>query len=164
MGLLTPLAIRIGRIPWLPKVLPQIVWVDTHLQSATRGRLSLLDIAGLPNLMLTVAGRTSGVPRSTPLLCVPYAGTYLVAGSNFGGPEEPAWARNLQAALAGTMRIDGTTYDFRAREVTAPEREIVWEHMLRTWPNFAKYQMHTTRTIKVFQLSPVGTVGRPSGP
>src|SRR3954468_18003296 len=80
MGLLTPVAIRIGGISWMPRLLPGIVWVDTRLQRLTRGRLTLLDIAGLPNLMLTVPGRKSGIPRSTPLLCVPHQGTYLVAG------------------------------------------------------------------------------------
>ena len=37
MGLFTPLAVRIGAIPWMPKLLPQIVWVDTRLQKATKG-------------------------------------------------------------------------------------------------------------------------------
>ena len=29
MGLLTPLAVRIGAIPWMPRLLPQIVWTTT---------------------------------------------------------------------------------------------------------------------------------------
>ena len=72
MGLLTPLAVRIGAIAWMPRFLPQIMWLDKLIQRVTRGRLTLLDIAGLPNLMLTVIGRKSGIPRKTPLLCVPY--------------------------------------------------------------------------------------------
>ena len=31
MGLLTPLAVRIGAIPWLPRFLPQIMWFDKLL-------------------------------------------------------------------------------------------------------------------------------------
>lgn len=72
MGMLTPLAIRIGAIAWMPKLLPQITWLDKQIQRSTRGRWSILRIAGLPNLMLTVKGRKSGAPRTTPLLCVPY--------------------------------------------------------------------------------------------
>lgn len=71
MGLLTPLAIRIGAISWMPKLLPQIVWTDRRLQKVTRGRVSVLDIAGLPNLTLTVVGRKSGIPRSTPCCACP---------------------------------------------------------------------------------------------
>ena len=84
MRLLRPLAVRIGRLRWLPRLLPQIVWTDQLIQRLTRGRLTLLDLAGLPNLMLTVVGRRSGIPRTTPLLCVPYGESFLVAGSYFG--------------------------------------------------------------------------------
>ena len=59
MGLLTPLAMRIGAITWLTRFLPQIMWLDKLLQRLTRGRLTLLDIAGLPNVLLTAIGRRS---------------------------------------------------------------------------------------------------------
>ncbi len=98
MGLLTPLAIRIGAIPWMPKLLPQIVWFDTRLHRVTRGRVTVLDIAGLPDLNLTVTGKKSGIERTTPLLCVPDGDTILIAGSYFGGPKTPLWVGNLRAA------------------------------------------------------------------
>ena len=41
MGLLTPLAIRIGAIPWMPKLLPQVVWMDKNLHRVTGGGLSV---------------------------------------------------------------------------------------------------------------------------
>ena len=44
MGLLTPLAIRIGALPWMPRLLPQIVWTDRTLQRVTRGHVSVLDV------------------------------------------------------------------------------------------------------------------------
>ena len=66
MNPLTPLAVRIGAIPWMPKLLPQITATDKFIQRVTRGRLTILDIAGLPNLMLTVKGRKSGVAAHDP--------------------------------------------------------------------------------------------------
>ena len=98
MGLFTPLAIRIGALEFMPKLLPQVVWVDTRLHKYSRGRVTVLDIAGLPNLNLTVTGRKSGVERTTPLLCVPDGDTILIAGSYFGGPKTPLWVGNLRAA------------------------------------------------------------------
>jgi deazaflavin-dependent oxidoreductase (nitroreductase family) len=154
MGLLTPLAIKIGSLSWTPKVLPQIVWTDRLIQRVTRGRFSLLDIAGLPNLTLTVTGRRSGIARSTPLLCVPYRGTYLIAGSYFGGPKQPIWVVNLEAAMSADVRISGRSSRVTARRVVGDERAEVWQHMLRTWPNFAKYEERTNREIKVFELTP----------
>src|SRR5215210_2766270 len=64
MGLLTPLAVRIGAISWMPRLLPQVVAVDKALQRLSRGRVSVLDVAGLPNLSLTAPGRKSGEPRT----------------------------------------------------------------------------------------------------
>lgn len=158
MGLLTPLAIRIGAIPWMPKLLPQIVAVDKAIQRLTRGRLTILDIAGLPNLMLTVVGRKSGIPRSNPLLCVPYGDGFLIAGSYFGGPKTPLWVANLEAAGACTVRVKGRTMRATSRRLEGEERRRAWDHMLKTWPNFARYEQRTTREIKVFLLSPTNSV------
>ena len=152
MGLLTPVAIRIGAIPWLPRLLPQIVAVDRFVQRTSRGRLSLLDLAGLPNLTLTVVGRKSGIPRSTPLLCVPDDGSWLVAGSYFGGPKEPLWVANLRAAGAAEIDVEGAHHAVTADELGPDERAAAWQVMLRTWPNFAKYEERTDRLIPVFRL------------
>jgi len=35
------------------------------------------------------------------------------------------------------------------------EREELWEVMVRTWPNYARYAERTDRTIPVFYLDPV---------
>lgn len=95
---LRPVAVQLGRQPWLPRFTPQIVTVDHTLQRVTSGRVTLLTLAGLPELVLTVRGRKSGVERRTPLLCAPRDDGWLVAGSNWGMPELPGWAHNLEAA------------------------------------------------------------------
>lgn len=155
MGLLTPVAVRIGKLSWMPKLLPQVVWVDKRLQALSRGRVTVLDLAGLPNLMLTVPGRKSGVPRSTPLLCVPHDGGWLVAGSYFGGPSVPVWVHNLRAAERATIRFKGTEHTVSWHEAEGQERARLWDVMLQTWPNFAVYEERTERTIPVFHLRPV---------
>ncbi|QIG45652.1 nitroreductase family deazaflavin-dependent oxidoreductase [Nocardioides anomalus] len=154
MGLLTPLAVRIGALPWMPKLLPQIVWSDKTLQRLTRGRVSVLDIAGLPNLTFTVRGRKSGVERSTPLLCVPDGDTILIAGSYFGGPTMPLWVHNLRAA-DGAARVGygGQRFPVHATELEGEARARAWAHMLETWPNFATYEERTDRLIPVFRLA-----------
>ena len=38
---------------------------------------------------------------------------------------------------------------------TADERRAAWQVMNRTWPNYAKYEQRTRRTIKVFELAPL---------
>ena len=93
MNPLRPVAIRIGRVSWLPRYLRHIVALDKAVHRVSRGRFGLLALAGLPQLMLTVPGRRSGIPRTTPLLCVPHEGALLVAGSNWGAPNLPAWVQ-----------------------------------------------------------------------
>jgi len=154
MGLLTPLAVKIGSIPWLPRYLRQIMWVDNLIRRVTRGRLTLLDLAGLPNLVLTVPGRKSGIPRSTPLLCAPDGADILIAGSNFGGPKEPMWVKNIQANPEVTVRFRRRERAMVARLIDGDERAEAWTHMVKTWPNFARYEQRTHRRIKVFLLTP----------
>jgi deazaflavin-dependent oxidoreductase (nitroreductase family) len=153
MGLFTPLAIRIGAQEWMPRLLPQVVWVDTRLHKYSRGRVTVLDIAGLPNLNLTVKGRKSGIERTTPLLCVPDGDTILIAGSYFGGPKMPLWVGNLRAANGeAKVELGRTSFPVHATELSDPERAEAWQVMLRTWPNYATYEERTDRLIPVFRL------------
>lgn len=155
MGLLTPLAVRIGSVSWMPKLLPQIVWVDTRLQKVSGGRVSVLDVAGLPNLMLVVPGRKTGIERSTPLLCVPYQDGWLIAGSYFGGPTVPLWVGNLRATTTAKVAVDNKPpRPCTWRELSGEERARAWSAMLEVWPNYALYEQRTTRTIPVFHLVP----------
>lgn len=162
MGLLTPLAVRIGGISWLPNHLPRIVWVDRLIQRLTFGRFTLLSLAGLPSLLLTVPGRKSGLPRSTPLLCTPLDGPsgeseLVIAGSYFGGPKVPMWVDNLRATDTAHVRHKGKELTVTWREVEGEERTRIWQVMLRGWPNYALYERKTDRVIPVFVLTPLPT-------
>lgn len=154
MGLLTPIAVKLGSFSWMPRFLPQITWLDKQLQRLTRGRVGFVDLAGLPSLMLTVPGRKSGIPRSTPLLCVPYGAGWLIAGSSFGAPKPPAWAGNLRAAETVTVRHRRRDVTATWRELEGEERANAWAAMNVIWPNYQKYADRTDRGIPVFHLTP----------
>jgi deazaflavin-dependent oxidoreductase (nitroreductase family) len=154
MGLLTPLAVKIGSLSFMPKLLPQITATDKALQRVTKGHVTVLRIAGLPNLTLTARGRKSGVPRSTPLLAVPRGDDWLIAGSNFGGPKQPVWVVNVEANPDVQITVKGRTSDVMARRLEGEEREQAWADMLEVWPNYNLYAERTDRQIKVFELTP----------
>ncbi|WP_092503830.1 nitroreductase family deazaflavin-dependent oxidoreductase [Agrococcus jejuensis] len=160
MGLLTPLAVRIGALPWMPRLLPAIVRVDGALLRMTRGRRGVLDVAGLPNLTLRVAGRRSGVVRATPLLAVPHDGGFLIAGSYFGAEAMPAWVANLRAVEAAGAHAEvvwrGATLVVAPRELHEAERAAAWQRLLGVWPNFAVYERRTSRRIPVIHLAVEG--------
>lgn len=150
--LVRPIAIALGGQPWLPRLNAQIVGIDRLLQRATRGRVALVNLAGLEGLMLSVRGAKSGLARTTPLLCVPHDGGWLVAGSNWGAPKPPAWVANLAAAESASVQFRGVRHDVTPREQTGADRARGWRVMVRTWPNYEKYAVRTGRAIRVFFL------------
>ena len=163
LGRVNPLrraAIRLGSSTWLPRLAPVVVRLDTGLYRVTGGRLALMSVTGLPDLTLTVLGRRTGRPRSVPLLGVPHGSGWLVAGSNWGGDQIPAWAINLEAAGTAVVTRRGRDTPMSARRVQGSERDELWAVMLRTWPNFARYAGRTTREIPVFVLTPSGPTTR----
>ncbi|MEV4634249.1 nitroreductase family deazaflavin-dependent oxidoreductase [Rhodococcus coprophilus] len=149
-----PLAIRIGRLPWLPKYSRPIIAVDKTIQRLTRGKFTLLKIGGLPSLALTVRGRKSGEPRTTPLLCVPHDGGWLVVGSNWGHPKPPAWALNLSEADEASVLYEGEQTQVSVRIAEGDERARLWSVLVTTWPNYDLYAQRTDRTLPVFVLTP----------
>jgi deazaflavin-dependent oxidoreductase (nitroreductase family) len=161
MGLLTRLAVLLGRQPWLPELLPLLVRIDLALLRLTRGRVTLLSITGLPNLFLTVPGRRTGQLRTTPLLGIPYEGCFLIAGSNFGLSQTPGWVHNLRRVGRAEIRVGGRTQRVSVREVSGEERDHLYEVMTQTWPNYRRYAQRVRqtsgRTIGVFELRPLGS-------
>ena len=84
--------------------------------------------AGLlgPNILLTVAGRKSGVPRTTPVAMLQVNGRRWIIGT-FG---EVGWVLNLRAAGRATITLKGRREAVQARELSPAEtatffREIV---------------------------------------
>jgi deazaflavin-dependent oxidoreductase (nitroreductase family) len=76
--------------------------------------------AGLPmgpNTLLTVRGRTSGVPRSAPVAILDDHGRRYVIGA-YGDVQ---WVRNLRAAGQGTIREHGREVAVTARELEGAE-------------------------------------------
>lgn len=118
------------------------------------GRLS--SGPGTTVLMITSPGRRSGLPRST---CVRYLDApdgYLVWGSGSGSRTEPDWFGNLRAAADSQVQVGRQRITVRARELTGPQRDKVWDEViLQQAPAVAKYARKAGRTIPVAVLTPV---------
>jgi deazaflavin-dependent oxidoreductase (nitroreductase family) len=73
--------------------------------------------------VLSVRGRASGQPRSTPVVVLEYDGErYLV--TPYGNTE---WVRNLRAAGSGQLKQHGRTKEFTATEVPVEQRPPIIE-------------------------------------
>ena len=66
-----------------------------------------------PNKLLTVRGRTSGIPRVVPVAVSEIDGRRYVIGA-YG---DVNWVRNLRAAGEATIRLDGRDLRVTAREL-----------------------------------------------
>jgi deazaflavin-dependent oxidoreductase (nitroreductase family) len=71
-----------------------------------------------PNALLTVRGRTSGQPRSTPVAIIDVGGRRWI-WSPWG---EVHWVRNLRAAGEATLTVRGQTERVTAVELDQAER------------------------------------------
>ncbi|MEU6660576.1 nitroreductase family deazaflavin-dependent oxidoreductase [Streptomyces sp. NPDC046821] len=127
--------------------------MDRTVHKLTKGKV-LLSARMLPGVVLTARGAKSGLPRSTPLACMPEkeAGTWLLIGSNFGRPGHPAWTGNLLAHPDADINWKGEDVPVTARLLESTEREEAWAAALKFWPPYAAYQARIDREIRLFRL------------
>jgi deazaflavin-dependent oxidoreductase (nitroreductase family) len=137
---------------WFARLGPVLVPADRLVGRLTGGRLVALGL--VPSLLLVTTGRRTGQPRTTPLLTVPDGETFLVIGSNWGGPRHPAWALNLLADPAAAILRKGRRLPVRARLLAGAERERAWQLALREWPAYRVYAERAGREIHMFRLCP----------
>ena len=76
-----------------------------------------------PNALVTIRGRTSGLPRTTPLAIVEHAGRRWI-WAPFG---EVDWVRNLRAAGEATITVGRRTEEVTAIELDPAERVVFFE-------------------------------------
>ncbi|UUN27502.1 nitroreductase family deazaflavin-dependent oxidoreductase [Streptomyces sp. FIT100] len=137
------------------KVAPHVVpAMDRAVHRLTRGKV-LLSAQMLPGVVLTARGARSGLPRRTPLACMPEDGaaTWLLVGSNFGRTGHPAWTGNLLAHPDAEVSWKRRDIPVRARLLAGTEREEAWRALLDFWPPYATYQARVEREIRVFRLT-----------
>lgn len=107
---------------------------------------------GTTVLILTTTGRTSGEPRSAPLIYQEYDGGYLVVASQGGADIAPNWYRNLSVDPQVRVQILGDRFDAVARDATPEEKPVMWRTMTAVWPAYDDYQRKTEREIPVVVL------------
>jgi deazaflavin-dependent oxidoreductase (nitroreductase family) len=145
------------------RVMHAVLAATTHshrrLHQVSGGRLGRRFPGGATVVWLTVPGRRSGEPRTTPLLSArdDVTGAWIVAGSNAGQTVTPAWVFNARAASSGRLEVSGTVVDVGIEEVTDPtERARCYARLVGVWRWFAGYarRLSKTRDIPVFRLHP----------
>ncbi|MEB4211469.1 nitroreductase family deazaflavin-dependent oxidoreductase [Mycobacterium sp. 94-17] len=132
-----------------------VEWLEAVLRFLTSGRLGVLDLAGLPNVRITISGRKTGLARSATVQYVPFREGLLLVGSNWGRPRHPSWSANLKAAQRVTVRRRGHRFVATVRLLDGAQRDEAWATALECWPNYRIAQERAGgRRFRLFLLTP----------
>ena len=130
-------------------------WVRDHVETIEQaGDTRATDLRGLPIIVLTMRGATSGKIRKVPLMRVEHDGRYAAVASQGGAPENPKWYANIVADPDIEIQDGTDKVPVRARELTGEERYEWWVRAVEAYPPYADYQVRTQRQIPVFVLEP----------
>src|ERR1700683_1355499 len=108
---------------------------------------------GTTILLLTTTGRSSGEPRTTPLIHRADGERWVIVASKGGAPEHPGWYQNLEADPQAEIQVLGEVIPVRAHTAEGEERERLWSLMAEVWPAYDDYQAKTDRQIPIVVLS-----------
>lgn len=107
---------------------------------------------GAPLVILHTVGAKSGQERLSPLMALAQDDRLFVFASKGGADSHPDWLYNLRANATATVEAPGETYEATTVELAEPERTEVYATQAAAYPQFAKYQNGTDRTIPVVEL------------
>jgi deazaflavin-dependent oxidoreductase (nitroreductase family) len=128
---------------------------DTLMLRLSAGKLTFAQFAGLPIIELTTTGAKSGKRRALPLTGLPDGEKYALIASNFGRMQLPGWYHNLKANPECTVKKDGRTGIYIAREAGEQENKHYYDMAISYYSGYAEYKQRAAhRKIPVMVLEP----------
>lgn len=112
-------------------------------------RAGTLRETGIPVMIVTMRGRSSGKVRKIALMRVEHDGEYALVASIGGAPKNPGWYHNLLADPRVMIQDGPERHDYVVRQVEGDERATWWERSVAVFPTYADYERKTDRTIPV---------------
>jgi deazaflavin-dependent oxidoreductase (nitroreductase family) len=133
--------------PWVAAQIAQYVETD-GAEPVFRGNA--------PLLLLTTRGRKTGEWRRTCLIYGPDDDRYLIVASVGGAPKHPVWYLNLTENPRVWLQVGAESFWAVARVATPEEKPALWNKMVSIFPDYAGYQVKTTRIIPIVILEREG--------
>lgn len=128
--------------------------VDTYEASGGTEANTLRE-TGIPIIVITSRGASTGKLRKFALMRVEHDGEYALVASMGGAPQNPAWFHNLVAEPVVEIQDGAEPHDFITEIVTGDERQEWWERAVEVFPTYADYAEKTDRVIPVFVARPI---------
>jgi deazaflavin-dependent oxidoreductase (nitroreductase family) len=123
--------------------------VDTYEATGGREANTLRD-TGIPVIIVTSRGASSGKLRKFALMRVEHDGEYALVASMGGAPNHPAWYHNLVAEPLVMIQDGPEPHDYTTHIADGDERAAWWERAVAVFPPYAEYARKTERVIPVF--------------
>lgn len=127
--------------------------LNSGLYRASGGRL-MGKLRGMPVLLITVAGRKTGIKRTNPVMYLEDDGRYVVTGSGAGSAADPQWFKNLRSTHEAEIEIGRRKLAVSVAVAAGEQRDILWNELVARAPFFADYQRKVERQIPMAILMP----------
>lgn len=127
---------------------------NTGIYRRTGGRVGGRFPGGAPVCLLTTTGRTSGEPRTMPLLYLQDGPDVVIVASKGGFSRHPQWYMNLLADPAVTVQVGRERTAMTARVADPAEKAALWPRLVAMYEGYVEYQQRTARDIPVVICSP----------
>ncbi len=107
---------------------------------------------GIPVIIVTMRGASSGKVRKIALMRVEHEGSYALVASYAGRPSHPAWYANLRADPHVMIQDGPEPHDYVVREVTGDERAEWWQRAVAVFPTYAEYETSAAEHDRVIPV------------
>ena len=132
-------------------------WVREQVETYERtngAEANTLRDTGIPIVIITSRGASSGKIRKFALMRVEHEGEYALVASVGGRPQNPGWYHNLVAEPHVMIQDGPEAKDYTAEFVGDDDRTAWWERAVEVFPTYTDYADKTDRVIPVFIARP----------
>jgi F420H(2)-dependent quinone reductase len=136
----------------LLRILPQITTAHVWVYRSLGGRIVERASLGGPVLLLTTIGRRSGRPRTVALGYVRSGRDVIVAGSNGGLVNIPAWVGNLAAHPRAEVQVGQERYRASAEFLEGDEWRGHWVRLIELYPRYEDARRWSGRRVPLIRL------------
>ena len=130
-------------------------WVRNQIaeyEASGGERANTLRETGIPVIIVTMMGASSGKVRKIALMRVEHEGAYALVASYGGAPKHPGWYHNLIADPNVTIQDGPEPHDYTVRIVEGDERAAWWERSVAVFPTYAEYEVKAAEVDRVIPV------------
>ena len=123
-------------------------------ESSNGQRGNTLRDTGLPVIIMTTVGHSTGLVRKVPLMKVEHEGQYAIVASKGGAENHPGWYHNLMANSTVLIQDGPEPFETTVRLLSGSEHEEWWERSVAAFAPYAEYKERADREIPLFITEP----------